>query len=143
MFNYKTTTLETVKVPQLDTVFVTDSTKFSSKQDYKNEWSLRNSLFLYHAVIASWWMPRKKYQDWLVALKVASATFFLFCFFNIKEHTCETWKKCFLSLPKLFLFWRKSNFRILDIQISSYHQTPKHKIRNRFCWIAWEVNIVC
>ena len=52
-------------------------------------------------------------------------------------------KTFFISLQKLFSFWRKSNFRILDFQISWRHQMPKHKTRNTFHWITWEVNTVC
>ena len=52
-------------------------------------------------------------------------------------------KKFFISLQKLFLFLRKSNFRILDIQISWYHQMPMHKTRNTFYWITWEVSTIC
>ena len=51
-------------------------------------------------------------------------------------------KSFFISLQKLFLFLRKSNFRILDFQISWRHQMPKHKIMNAFNWITWEVNTV-
>ena len=46
-------------------------------------------------------------------------------------------------LQKLFPFSSKSSLRILDIQISWRHQMPKHRIRNTFYWITWEVNIVC
>ena len=49
----------------------------------------------------------------------------------------------FISLRKLFSFSRKSNFSILDIQISWHHQMPKHKTRNTFYWIIWEVNTIC
>ena len=49
----------------------------------------------------------------------------------------------FISLQKLFLFSRKSNFRILHFQISWRHQMHKHKTRNTFHWITWEVNTVC
>ena len=51
-------------------------------------------------------------------------------------------KMFFISLQKLFLFSRKSNFSILDFQISWRHQMPKHKTRNIFHWITWEVNTV-
>ena len=44
----------------------------------------------------------------------------------------------FISLEKLFLFSRKSNFRVLDIQISWRHQMPKHKTRNTVYWITWD-----
>ena len=69
--------------------------------------------------------------------KVVSTTFLLICF--------QIWKRTFvkLGLQKLFLFSRKSNFRILGMQISRFHQMPKHKARNTFYWITWEVNTVC
>ena len=49
----------------------------------------------------------------------------------------------FISLQKLFLLSRKSNFSILVIQISWYHQMPKHETRSTFYWKTWEVNMVC
>ena len=52
-------------------------------------------------------------------------------------------KTFFILLQKLFSFSRKSKFRILDIQISWRHQISKHKKRNTFYWIYWEVNTVC
>ena len=52
-------------------------------------------------------------------------------------------KMFFISLQKLFSLWKKSNFRILDIQVSWRHQMSKHKISNTFYWITWEVNKVC
>ena len=52
-------------------------------------------------------------------------------------------KMFFNSLLKLFSFSRKSNFRILDFQISWRHLMPKHKTRNTFYWITWEVITVC
>ena len=51
-------------------------------------------------------------------------------------------KKIFISFQKLFLFSRKFNFRIPHFQILWRHKTPKHKIRNTFYWITWEVNTV-
>ena len=56
----------------------------------------------------------------------------------LKEH--KTKNMFFISLQKLFSFSRKSNFRIPDIQISWRHQIPKHKTRNAFSWIIWELN---
>ena len=47
-------------------------------------------------------------------------------------------KMFFISLQKLFSFSRKSNFRILHIQISWRHQMAKGKARNTFYWITWE-----
>ena len=76
-------------------------------------------------------------------LKVVSTTFLLVCFSSLKEDNCETCKNLFFSLQKLFLLSRKINFRILDIQISWRHQLLKHKTRNTFYWITWEVNTVC
>ena len=49
-------------------------------------------------------------------------------------------KMFFISLQKPFSFSRKSNLRILDFQISWRHQISKHKTRNTFYWITWEVN---
>ena len=77
------------------------------------------------------------------ALKVVSATFLLVCFSSLKESTYETRKMFFISLRKLFSFPRKSNFRFLDYQILWRYQMPKHKTRNTFYWITWEVNTVC
>ena len=37
-----------------------------------------------------------------------------------------------ISLQKLFSLWRKSNFRILEIQVPCHHQMPYHKTRNTF-----------
>ena len=51
-------------------------------------------------------------------------------------------KMFFNSPQKLFSFPRKSDFRILDFQISWHHQMPLHKTRNTFYWITWEVNTV-
>ena len=48
---------------------------------------------------------------------VVSATLLLICFSSPKEHF-KTRKNVFHSLQKLSSFSRKSNFRILDIQIS-------------------------
>ena len=50
----------------------------------------------------------------------------------------------FISLQNLFSFSRKSNFRILHFQISWCHQHMfKHKTRNTFHWMTWEVNTIC
>ena len=51
-------------------------------------------------------------------------------------------KLFFISLQELIWLSRKSNFRILDIQISLGHQMTTHKIRNTFYWITWELNTV-
>ena len=52
-------------------------------------------------------------------------------------------KMYFISLQKLFLLQRKSNFKILDYQISWSYQMSKHKTRNSFYWTTWEVNTIC
>ena len=76
-------------------------------------------------------------------LQVVSATFLLFCFVSLNKTTCETRKMFFIPLQKLFLFLRKSKFRILQIQISWHHQIPKYKERKTFYWITWKVNTIC
>ena len=76
-------------------------------------------------------------------LKVLSATCFLVCPFSLKGALVKLRRMFFISLQKLFLFSRKSNFRILDIQIPWRYQMSKHKTRNIFYWITWEVNTVC
>ena len=76
-------------------------------------------------------------------LKVLSVTFVLVCFLSLNESTFQTRRNVFISLQKLFSLSRKSNFRILHFQISWCHQMPKHKTRNTFHWITWEVNAVC
>ena len=68
------------------------------------------------------------------ALKVVSATFLLVCFWG---------KKFFISIQKLFLFWRRSNLGILHFQISWCHQMPKFKTRNIFHWITCKGNAAC
>ena len=68
------------------------------------------------------------------------------CIFSSRDDLCEKWRnRTFVKLgrQKLFLFSRKSNFRILGIQVSWRHQIPKHKARNAFYWITLEVNTVC
>ena len=88
---------------------------------------------------------RSFYRLWKsLSLKLVPATFLLVWFLSLNESTCETKKNVFFfSFQKLFSFSRKSNFRILHFQISWCHQMPKHKTRNRFHWITWEVNRVC
>ena len=95
------------------------SSIFSSRDDLCEKW--QNS----------------KFETIRWRFKVVSATFLLICF--------QIWKKTFLKLglQNLFLFLRKSNFRILGMQISRFYQIPKHKARNTFYWITWEVNTVC
>ena len=45
----------------------------------------------------------------------------------------------YISLLKLFSFSRKSKCSILDIQISWRHQMLKHKKRNTFYRLTFEV----
>ena len=51
-------------------------------------------------------------------LKVVSATFLLVCFLSLNESTCQTRKNALYFTSKALLFSRKSNFSILDLQIS-------------------------
>ena len=69
--------------------------------------------------------------------------FLHFCWFvfKVKSKALVKLEKCFfISLKKLISFSRKSNFRILNFQISWCHQMPKHKTRNGFYWISLEVS---
>ena len=66
----------------------------------------------------------------------------LVCYLSLKESTCETREKIIL-FQKHFLFSRKSNFRILDIQPSWYNQMPQHKTKTLFYRIILEVTTVC
>ena len=45
-----------------------------------------------------------------------------------------------MSLQRLFLFSKKSNFGILGIQISRRHQVPKHETRNTFHGITFYIS---
>ena len=65
----------------------------------------------------------------------------LFCM-SEREHFWNKKKKFFFSLQNFFLFLRQSDFNFSNIQMSWRHQMPKHKTRNIFYWITWEVNIV-
>ena len=57
--------------------------------------------------------------------------------------TCETRKNAFCFTSKALFVLEKMFFRILDILVSWRHQMPKHKTRNTFFWISWEVNTAC
>ena len=63
-------------------------------------------------------------------------------FFKSKRALLKLGKMFFISLQKLILFSRKSNFRISDIQFSLCHEMLMHKTGNTFCWVTWEVNTV-
>ena len=92
---------------------------------------------------------RYSYQNWLnnswffINIKGCVRYIFASLFLSLKESTFETKQNVFISLQKLFLFSRKPNFRVLDIQISLRHQMPKHKTRSIFYWITWEANTIC
>ena len=69
-----------------------------------------------------------------------SALFLLVCFLCLKESTCENRKNVFYFTSKAFFILEKKFFILLDFQILWCHQMPKHKTRNTFYWITWEVN---
>ena len=71
---------------------------------------------------------------------VVSTTFLQVCFLSLSKSTCQARKNVFNWLQKLFLFWRRSNLRILHFQIYLCHQMHKYKTRNTFHWINWEGN---
>ena len=71
-------------------------------------------------------------------LKVVSTTFLLVCIVCLKESICETRKNVFYFT----LFLRYLNFKFSDIQMSWWHQMPKHETQNTYYWIIWEVNTV-
>ena len=54
----------------------------------------------------------------------------VFCF--LKRALVKLGKMFLISLQKNFSFSRKSNFRILDIEISWCYQMPKHKAKIHF-----------
>ena len=64
-------------------------------------------------------------------LNVAAA-FLLVCFSSLKKSTCESRKNVFYFTSEARSFSKKSNFRILDIQVLCCHQMPKHKTRIYF-----------
>ena len=77
----------------------------------------------------------------LVVLQGCFCCIFVSLIFKSKmEHL---WNLAILFFLFHFSFSRKSLFNKLDIQISWRHQMPKHKMRNTFYWITWEVNKVC
>ena len=76
-------------------------------------------------------------------VKVCLCYIFASLFLSLNESTCQTRLNGFISLQRLFFSSRKSNFKIMHFEISLRHQTSKHKTRNTFHWITWEVNTVC
>ena len=71
---------------------------------------------------------------WIMKILIVQIPFIFFK----KKQTSKTralaklGKMFFILLQKLFLFSRKSNFRIPHFEISLHHQMPKHKTRNTF-----------
>ena len=65
-------------------------------------------------------------------LKFVTTTFLLVCFLSLKESFSETRKSTFYFTSKTLFVLRKSDFRILDIQILSRHQMPKRQTRSTF-----------
>ena len=53
-------------------------------------------------------------------------------FLSLNKKIVKLGKMFFIWLQKHISFSRKSNFRILNLQISWRHQMPKHKTRNTF-----------
>ena len=62
--------------------------------------------------------------------------FCCYIFQSWKRSLLKLGRKFFVSLQKLFLVPRKSEYRILHIQISWCHQMPKHKTRNTCYWVT-------
>ena len=60
-------------------------------------------------------------------------------FFNLQDKHYETRKSVFYFTSKLFSFSRKSNFRILYLEVSWHHQMSEHKTRNICFWVTWKV----
>ena len=87
------------------------------------------------------------YAVFLTILKTTNSCLYLFkgcvcyifasLFFQSKRALVKLGEMFSISLQKHFLLSRKSNFRILDIQISQYHLMPQHKTRDTFYWITW------
>ena len=97
--------------------------------------SIRHSKPLFHKTLTTGYIYIIKHTNFLV-LKGCICYIFALFFKSKWEHL----ENQFISFQKLFLFSRKSNFRIF--QISCHHMT-KHKARNIFYWIIWEIKIVC
>ena len=61
-------------------------------------------------------------------IKVVSATFFIVCFLSLKKSTWQTRKNAFYLNSTALSFSSKSNFRILDIQVSWRHEKSVNEI---------------
>ena len=90
-----------------------------------------------------WNFHKVKWLNFVFQLKGCVLYILLVCFSSLKKSTCETRKNIFYFTSKLFSFLRKSNFTILDIQVSWRHQMSKRKTRNMLYWVTWEVNTIC
>ena len=78
-----------------------------------------------------------------ITLKIVSATFLLVCFLSLNKNTCQTRKMFFIHFKSSF---RSPENQILEFYIFKFHEVIKclkHKTRNTFHWITWEVNKVC
>ena len=83
-------------------------------------------------------------QGWYEIIIKGCARYIFASFLQVQKRALvKLGKMFFILLQKFFSFSRKSNFSILDIQISWRYQMPKHKTRNTFYWITWEVNTAC
>ena len=110
----------------------------------RHYWHTRDSKLNYNTSVKIFFRIQKYFSIWNVEsnLKALSAAFLLVLNSRLKGSTWETCKNVFYFTSKLFSFSRTSNFSILDIRISWRHQMPKHKTRDTFYWITWEVNTV-
>ena len=61
---------------------------------------------------------------------------------NSQENSCALYKIFLISLRKLLLFFKQSDFNFSDIYMSWRHQMPEHETWIWFYWITWKVNTV-
>ena len=94
--------------------------------------------------VSLWEATRSFFVKFTPVLFVEGCVSHIFASFFCMSKREHLWNK-----KKSFLFHFKSSFcswdnQILawDIHISWRHQMPKHKTRNTFYWITWEVNTV-
>ena len=99
------------------------------------------SLNLLIATVRTIWMKFLKLRL-KGSLKFVSTTLLLVCFVSLIESNRKRRKNVFISLRKLFLLLRSSNFNLSSIQMSWHLHMPKRETRNTFYWITWEVNSV-
>ena len=81
---------------------------------------------------------KKIHEQQEMSHNIKDCVCYIFASLFFKSNRKQLWNKQMfhISLLKLFLFLRKLNFRILDIQISWHHQLPKHKTRITFYYIT-------